>query len=119
MRSNEELRTRLYIASLAVLLVGLCVAVLIYATAEESTPDAIAFVVVDGLKYPIEPNQSKRYIRDLERFGGKASVIFDEFSRWFSGLWSGRRLAFTVGVLSIAVSFVLFLFAGSLPPDPD
>ena len=119
MRSNEELRTRLYIASLAVLLVGLCVAVLIYATAEESTPDAIAFVVVDGLKYPIEPNQSKRYIRDLERFGGKASVVFDEFDRWLAGLWRGRKLGLTIGVLSIAVSLGLFLFASSLPPDPD
>jgi hypothetical protein len=117
--SNARLKARLYLGSLAVFALGLCSALLIYATADETPPDAIGYIVVDGMKYPIAPNQSKRYIRDLERFGGKASVLFDEFDRWFEGLWRGKTLGITLGCLSAMVSVVLFLFAASLPPDPD
>lgn len=119
MRTNAEFKARLYLVSLAVFALGLCSALLIYATVDEVPPDAIGYIVVDGMKYPIAPNQSKRYVRDLERFGGKASVLFDEFDRWFAGLWRGKTLGITVGCLAAMVSVMLFAFAASLPPDPD
>lgn len=82
-------------------------------------PEAGSYIIVDGLKYPIPPNQSKRYVRDLQRFGGKASVVFDEFDRWFADLWRGRNLGITIGSLAILVSLGLYLFAVTLPPDAD
>ena len=113
--SNAQLKARLNIAALAVLLVGLASALLIYTLSEESAPDAVGYVIVDGLKYPIEPGQSKRYVRDLERSGGKANVVFDEFGRWLAGLWQGKQLAVTIAWLSIAISAILFLLGRAIP----
>lgn len=117
--SNARLKARLTLAAVLLLVAGLTSASLIYAFADEAPPDAIGYIVADGIKYPIAPNQSKRYVRDLERFGGKASVLFDEFDRWFAGLWRGKTMGITVGCLAAMVSVVLFAFAASLPPDPD
>ena len=110
--TNAQLKSRLTLAAILVLALGLASALLVYAFAEEAAPEAIGYIVVDGIKYPIEPGQSKRYVRDLERYGGKANVVFDEFGRWFAGLWQGKRLAITIACLSIAVSGVLLVFAG-------
>ena len=117
--SNAQLKARLTLAAIAVFVLGMAGAALIYAFVEEAAPEAIGYIVVDGLKYPIEAGQSKRYVRELERFGGKASVIFDEFGRWFAGLWQGSNLALTVAFLSIATSAGLLLFAGSLRNEKD
>ena len=117
--SNARLKARLTLAAVLVLVAGLTSALLIHAFADEVPPDAIGYIVVDGIKYPIAPSQSKRYVRDLERFGGKASVLFDEFDRWFAGLWRGKTLGITIGCLCAAVSAGLFLFAAALPPDRD
>jgi len=43
--------------------------------------------------YPMMPEDSKMYQRDLELYGGKAAVLADEFWRWFVTLWHGTRLA--------------------------
>jgi hypothetical protein len=112
------LKARLYFSSALILSLGLAAAALVYFTAEEdNSANEIGYVVAGGEVYPIAPNQSKRYIRDLERFGGKASVIFDEIDRWFDGLWRGRALGVTLGWISLVVSLALFLFARWLPPD--
>ena len=117
--SNAQFKARLTLAAIVVFVSGMAGAALIYAFAEEAAPEAIGYIVVDGLKYPIEPGQSKRYVRDLERFGGKASVLFDEFGRWFGGLWVGLNLALTIACLSIVTSAGLLLFARSLPDDGE
>jgi len=46
-----------------------------------------------------------------------ASVLCDEFSRWFARLWQGKALGLTLAALSGLVSLALFLFAYWLPPD--
>ncbi|MFM9983276.1 MAG: hypothetical protein ACKVP9_20390 [Burkholderiales bacterium] len=46
-----------------------------------------------------------------------ASVLFDEFTRWFARLWQGKTLGLTLAALSGLVSLALFLFAYWLPPD--
>lgn len=58
------------------------------------------------------------YRHQLERYGGKASVIFDDFNRWFAGLWQGKSLAKTVAWVSVLVSLGIYLFANSLPSEP-
>ena len=104
-------------ASIAVLVLELCAALLVYVGSEDVPEDAVGYIVVDGISYPIAANQSKLYTRELERFGGKASVLFDGFNRWFATLWQGKTLGLTVGGLSAIVSLALFLFARILPPD--
>ena len=62
----------------------------------------------DGNVYAVQPGDSKMYRHELERFGGKAAVLADEFERWFSGLWKGKRLAGTVAVISLLVALGFF-----------
>ena len=114
------MKARLYFSCVAILVLGLCSAILIYLTSDEdNSANEIGYVVAGGETYPIAPNQSKRYIRDLERYGGKAAVIFDEINRWFDGLWRGKSLGVTIGWISVIVSLALVLFARWLPPDQE
>jgi len=104
------LRTRLRIAAFLVLVAGLAGGATIYFVAEDD-PAATAYNLVGGVAYPIDPATSKLYVRDLQRFGGKAAVLFDEFNRWFVARWEGRALGVTIGSLSAATALVLMLIA--------
>ncbi|HEY8067889.1 MAG TPA: hypothetical protein VIF38_03275 [Burkholderiales bacterium] len=117
--SNAELKGRLYLACLAILAAGLLAGFLIYQAAEDEPEAGVTYIVVDGTAYPVAPSSSKRYLRSLEQFGGKGSVLFDEFGRWFEGLWHGKKLGITVGCLSALASLGIFLFAGYALPDRD
>jgi hypothetical protein len=115
--SNGQLKARLYLVCVIVLVAGLCGSVLIYRFADEDQGSASNYIIVDGIAYPVPPQLTKRYIRDLERFGGKAAVLFDEFNRWFDALWRGKSLGITLGWISVIVSLAIFLFARWLPSD--
>ncbi len=112
-----DLRTRLYLGSIVVLLVGLCSAFVIFLSAGDAADGAARYELIDGKVYAVPLADTKAYVRDLQRLGGKAAVLAAELDLWFAGLWQGRRLAFTVAILSIAVSLGLFLIANRLP-DP-
>jgi hypothetical protein len=116
-RRSALSRMRLYVVALAVLGLGMGAALLIYSNADDAPVDAIGYIVVDGMKYPIAAGDSKRYQRDLEMFGGKASVLFDEFTRWFARIWQGKTLGLTLAALSAIVALALFILARVLPPD--
>jgi hypothetical protein len=98
------MRTRLYAASAAIFLVGVTAGILIYLLAD----DEAANLAIHEMQI------SKTYVRELQRFGGKAAVIFDEFNRWFAGLWQGKSLGVTIGWLSVFASAVVFLVARRL-----
>ena len=114
------MQKRLYLFSIIAAVVGLS-ALLIYLTAGEATIDyeGSQIVIVDGEAYPIPLANTKMYRRELQRFGGKAALLFDDFNRWFAGLWRGRSLAVTVAWITAFISVVLFLLARRMPPDPD
>lgn len=120
-KRTETLRKRLHAASIIVLVLGLCSALLIYRMAgdEPDVPDGSQVVIVDGEAYAIAPSDTKAYLRDLERFGGKATVLFVQLEDWFGGLWHGRSLAVTVAWITAFVSLGLFLLAGTMPPDAE
>jgi len=107
------LRKKFYAAAVLVLAAGLACAGWIYVRADDG-PDlsgAYQIVVVNGVPTPIAPNESKAYVRDLQRYGGKMAVIFDDIGRWWDGLWHGRSLALTVAFLSVLASLVLYFVA--------
>jgi hypothetical protein len=85
------------IVAIAILLVGLGSAIMIYFQAESTAVDVF------------NPMASKAYLRELQLYGGKFNVLAAELSQWFGGLWHGRRLAYTVGVLTLFLS-ALFWF---------
>ncbi len=111
-------RKRLFnLLSTVILLAGLSSAVLIYQKADRDTRAALGYEAADGSAYPIMPEDSKRYLHDMEQFGGKANVLADELRRWFVGLWQGKSLAYTIACISIALSLAGFHAASRLPSN--
>jgi hypothetical protein len=103
--------------SATILLVGLCSAVLIYQKADRDERAAMGYEAAGGSVYPIMPEDSKRYLHDLEQYGGKANVLADEFRRWLVGLWQGKSLAFTIACISMVLSLAGFYAANRLPSN--
>jgi len=100
-----------------ILLIGLGSAILIYRTAQNNSNSVLGYEEGDGSIYPVRPEDSKKYLWDMELYGGKANVLTDEFRRWFIGLWHGESLAFTVAGITIFISFGVFYAANHLPSD--
>lgn len=114
-RKILPLHTCLNLISAVILLGGLGSAILIYRTAENMPYGALGYETGGGSVYPIMPDDSKKYQRDLELYGGKANMLMDELRRGFAGLWHGKSLAFTMACLSILISFGVFYAANHLP----
>jgi len=110
-----DLRESLILIGAIIMLVGLGSAVLIYQSAGDDSDNVLGYEIIGGSAYPIRPEDSRTYRRDLELYGGKAAVIADDFSRWFVGLWHGKSLAFTVAGISIFISLLFFFAANRLP----
>jgi hypothetical protein len=89
----------------AILGAGFVAAFLIYLTAP---PPA------DALGPRLE--DSKRYLRQMELYGGKANVFASGVREWFEGLWHGKALASTVACLSVVLAAVVFI--ALQPPAP-
>jgi len=109
----------LYLIGTSILLLGLIGAATLYALAGEAPGNSIGYELVNGVVHPVAPGDSKRYRHDLERYGGKMAILTDEFGNWFSGLWHGRSLAYTIGVICVALSGAIFLVATQLDSGRD
>ncbi len=107
--------TCLNLISVAVLLVGLSSAILVYLKAENNLSGVLAYEEEGGSVYPVMPEDSKRYLRGLELYGGEANVLVDKLGRWFVGLWHGKSLATSVAFITIFISFVVFFTANYSP----
>jgi hypothetical protein len=92
----------------AILVAGLTAALVIYLTATNA-PD----------RGGESSEDSKRYLRQMESYGGKATVAATELRQWLDGLWHGRTLAFTVASLSLLAAAVAYVALAPLPPPPD
>lgn len=58
-----------------------------------------------------DPLENKRFVHDLELYGGKANVLAAEFRDWFVGLWYGRNLAFTIAAITVLLVLAARFFA--------
>lgn len=84
-----------------ILAAGLGSALLIYLFARSQADNALGY----------DPMDTKKYLRDLELFGGKGNVLATEFTLWWQGLWHGRALATTVAWLTVFLALVFWLVA--------
>jgi len=89
-------RRPLYIA-LAILAVGWGIGIAVYLTAADE--DSLPFALT---------TDSRHYVNQLERLGGKSAVFYEELSEGISSLWHGPRLGITIGVLSCLVALVYY-----------
>src|SRR5262249_33875419 len=71
-------------AAVAILIAGLGGAIWIYLAAAPAD---------NALGY--DPMQSKKYLHDLELYGGEAKVLAGQIMDWFESVWHGTRLADT------------------------
>ena len=62
---------------------------------------------------------SRMYTHQIQLFGGKAAVLFEDITQWLGSLWHGPRLALTVAWLSVAAAVALFLVARLHEDDRD
>ena len=105
----------LTIFGIMILLVGFGISVFIYLTADNYENNFLGYEVIGGSAYPIRPEDSKVYQRDLQMVGGKAFVLVDQFQSWFTGLWHGKSLAFVVAGITLLISAGCFYAANNLP----
>jgi ABC-type dipeptide/oligopeptide/nickel transport system permease component len=96
------LHQRFRIAGLAIFVLGLLAAVVIYLLAPEVDLDEIAY----------QEMATKQYERQIEMNGGKNLVLAAQFTHWFGGLWHGRRLAASLAVLSVLAALLCRALAG-------
>ncbi len=100
---------RVRVGTRAILVLGLAAAVVIYLTAQPPPENPLGY----------DPLDTKKYLHDLEVYGGKANVIAAQFRDWFDSLWHGKRLAYTVAVITVIAAGTFKFFATPLPLDPE
>ena len=88
--------------SYAILTLGLCSAAVIYVTASPPPQHPLGY----------DPFASKKYVRDLELYGGKINILAVEFRQWLESLWQGQKLSYTIAFLTVILSYILW-FIGS------
>jgi|ERR1039457_1112157 hypothetical protein len=94
---------RCYLATAGILVSGLIASAAIYLAADEDQYNPLS-----------EYEESKKFVYELERIGGKSAVAAHEFNNWFAGLWHGRHLAFTVACISILVAVIYYFVASGV-----
>jgi len=99
--SSEARLRRVHQITAGILATGLGAATLLYLAAAPKGPNPLGY----------EPEDTKKYLRDLELYGGKVNVMATEFMRWWDGLWHGRQLAATLAWLTLALALAFWLAA--------
>ena len=97
---------RCRIVTTAILLAGFGGAAILYLTAREAPADPFA-----------EFEKSKKFAYELERMGGKAALVANDFNKWFAGLWQGESLAYTIAVITIVIAAGYYFVATGLAAE--
>jgi len=108
--------TRLQLIGLGVLVLGIAVSVAVDWTASNDPGPLLGYDIQSDSAQPIRPDDSKKFMRDLEQYNGKAGVLMYELRTWFTGLWQGRTLARTLFGITVFSVAVLFYLAHRQPP---
>jgi hypothetical protein len=118
---NADLVARLKRIGAAILVLGLLSAIVVFIFASEAPGNATAYQIIDGVSYPVDVNNTKSYNYNMERIGGKSAVFASDLDDWFSSLWHGKKLGYTLAVLSIVSTLLCYWLAYlfSLPPHED
>ncbi|MCE5312786.1 MAG: hypothetical protein LLF86_06515 [Nitrospiraceae bacterium] len=102
-------RKRLHLIMIIILLAGLAGSVSVYLATDDTSGDS----------YEFKPEDSRMFRHNLEVYGGKTSVAVSDFMVWFSELWHGRQLAYTIAFITAALCILIFLAARYLVIDHD
>jgi hypothetical protein len=106
-RCHLNLRNTLEIVAVVIFVVGIVTSLLVYL----STAGFADTVSGSDLE------EAKQSLRVLEQYGGRESLFACQFMMWFTGLWHGVNLAYTLAFLTFLLTFALFFVAYHLEPD--
>jgi hypothetical protein len=82
----------------AMMILGLGSAVLLYVTASPPVPHPLGY----------DPFNSKKYLRELEVYGGKINILAVEFRQWCASLGRGKPLAYTIALLTVLLASLVW-----------
>ena len=99
----------LLLLSYAIFTIGLLSAFFIYVTASPTPQHPLGY----------DPFASKKYVRDLELYGGKINILAVEFRQWFERLWRGQNLSYTLAFLTIILSSIFWFIGSHSAPNLD
>lgn len=60
--------------------------------------------IIDGQTLPMKFEESKTDVRLLRLVGGQANVDAAEITAWAGSLWHGKRLSYTLVVISLLLA---------------
>jgi hypothetical protein len=98
----KRLATHSKSIAVLILIVGLSSSVIVYLTARSAAPNPLGY----------NPLDTKKYLRELEVYGGKVNILATEFREWFGGLWHGKPLALTIVFITVILA-IIFWFLGT------
>lgn len=105
------------LAGWLVLALGLGMAAWVYARSGEAADGGESYRLIGGQAFAVDDSAAQQ--AQTERMGGHALVMTTQFDHWLGSLWHGRRLAWTLGTLSIAAALACAWIAGLLAEDPS
>jgi hypothetical protein len=107
--AEEALERRVRRITRTILLVGFAAALAAWIAARARPENPLGY----------DPLDNKKYIHDLQVYGGTANVLAAEFREWFAGLWYGKNLAYTIAVLTVLVVLVVRFYLLTSPAAED
>ncbi len=108
-RLKHHLQVRRKTVAAAILLAGIAAGLVLYVVAPPPEEDLLAN----------QANESKRYLRQMEEYGGTINVLASQLSDWFAGLWQGKTLGITIACLSGVLALVVFIALTPIAPPDD
>lgn len=113
--SAWSLSRGLYLASALILLVGWVAAALLFVnTAQNLQQVSVGYRIDGNHTFAISLEQSKGDQRMLREEGGEANVDAAELDAWAGSLWRGRRLSYTLVVISAVLALLCAGIARSI-----
>lgn len=109
--------SRVRLAGIAILVAGWLAALFVYLAMGDEPGANAGYQIIDGHSYAIPLDSSTAEMQQLARIGGKASVLTYQFDRWLASLWHGRRLAYTLALLSAGMALLCFYIADLMAED--
>lgn len=95
--------------AVTIIAVGLVLAIGIYVIAISAPPNPLGY----------DPEDTKRYLREVEVYGGTANLLATQLREWFASLWHGERLAYTVAVLTLTSAWAFWFFSRPVPESDE
>ena len=108
-KSAASIEARRRFVTRAILVVGFAAAAAAYFIAAARPENPLGY----------DPMDSKKYLHDLQVYGGTANVVATEFREWVVGLWYGKNLAYTLAVLTLITVALYRFFSFPMPEEPE